>query len=277
MVPSQPLAWIKANFPMGTIAGNFLHEIFEHIDFKDTHYWRLEIRRRFKNDYSSLWTELLEKYQQAFLNDNSSEGISQTEQAVEETLIDWMAEWLQDVLSTPILSHFKMGQLEPHEHLAEFPFYLALSDRVLAIKRIHQLFDEHAIAMPEFKDANSARYLNGSIDLVFFDGQQYHIADYKSNFLGVDQQSYSFEAVQDSMSHASYWLQASLYLVALHRYLKIQLEDYQIDRDLGGATYLYLRGMNGQSGQGYYFWRPTTEFILRLDAILGYFTEDKSS
>jgi exodeoxyribonuclease V beta subunit len=22
---------------MGTIAGNFLHEIFEHIDFKDTH------------------------------------------------------------------------------------------------------------------------------------------------------------------------------------------------------------------------------------------------
>ncbi|BAP38938.1 UvrD-helicase domain-containing protein [Acinetobacter guillouiae] len=277
VVPSQPLAWIKANFPMGTIAGNFLHEIFEHIDFKDTHYWRLEIRRRFKNDYSSLWTELLEKYQQAFLNDNSSEDVSQTEHAVEETLIDWMAKWLQDVLSTPILSHFKMGQLEPHEHLAEFPFYLALSDRVLAIKRIHQLFDEHAIAMPEFKDANSARYLNGSIDLVFFDGQQYHIADYKSNFLGVDQQSYSFEAVQDSMSHASYWLQASLYLVALHRYLKIQLEDYQIDRDLGGATYLYLRGMNGQSGQGYYFWRPTTEFILRLDAILGYFTEDKPS
>jgi exodeoxyribonuclease V beta subunit len=45
------------------------------------------------------------------------------------------------------------------------------------------LFDEYGIAMPEFKDANSARYLNGSIDLVFFDGQQYHIADYKSNFL----------------------------------------------------------------------------------------------
>jgi exodeoxyribonuclease V beta subunit len=31
------------------------------------------------------------------------------------------------------------------------------------------------------------------------------------------------------MSHASYWLQAALYLVALHRYLKIQLEDYQIE------------------------------------------------
>lgn len=131
--------------------------------------------------------------------------------------------------------------------------------------------------MPEFNDARSARYLNGSIDLVFFDGQQYHIADYKSNFLGADQHNYTSEAVQESMSHASYWLQAALYLVALHRYLKIQLEDYQIERDLGGATYLYLRGMNAQVGQGYYFWRPTTEFILRLDAILGYFVEDKSS
>jgi exodeoxyribonuclease V beta subunit len=35
--------------------------------------------------------------------------------------------------------------------------------------------------------------------------------------------------------------------------------------------------MNAQVGQGYYFWRPTTEFILRLDAILGYFVEDKAS
>ena len=77
------------------------------------------------------------------------------------------------------------------------------------------------------------------------------------------------------MSQASYGLQASLYLVALHRYLKLQLEDYQIERDLGGATHLYLRGMNGQSEQGYHYWRPSTEFILRLDAILGYFIENK--
>ncbi|AXQ21024.1 exonuclease V subunit beta [Acinetobacter wuhouensis] len=271
-ITTQPIAWIKANFPMGTVAGNFLHEIFEHIDFKDQQYWHLEIHRRFKNDYAGLRTELLEKYQAAFIDDQQETESSEIPPA-EETVLGWMAEWLKDVLSTPILNGFNLGQLEPHEHLAEFPFYLSLSDRVLAIKRIHQLFDEHGITMPEFKDANSARYLNGSIDLVFFDGQKYHIADYKSNFLGIDQQSYCSEAVQESMSHASYWLQASLYLVALHRYLNVQLEDYQIERDLGGATYLYLRGMNGQSEQGYHYWRPSTEFILRLDAILGYFTE----
>ena len=79
------------------------------------------------------------------------------------------------------------------------------------------------------------------------------------------------------MSYASYWLQAALYLVGLHRYLSVKLENYQIDQHLGGASYLYLRGMNGQTEQGYYYWRPDSEFILRLDAILGYFSEDKLS
>ncbi|WP_445114770.1 UvrD-helicase domain-containing protein [Acinetobacter sp. WZC-1] len=257
----QPIAWIKANFPMGTVAGNFLHEIFEHIDFKDQASWPLEIHRRFKNTYAVLWSELTEKFQKAF---------PQRDQ-VEATLIQWMTDWLQDVLNTPILSDFQLSQLQTGEYLAEFPFYLALSDRVLAIQRIHQLFAEHGISMPEFREANSARYLNGSIDLVLFDGRQYHIADYKSNFLGQDQQDYRPEAVQASMSQASYWLQAALYLVALHRYLSVQLAGYQIERDLGGATYLYLRGMNAQPQQGCYSWNPGAEFILRLDAILGYY------
>jgi len=126
-----------------------------------------------------------------------------------------------------------------------------------------------------FNEANSARYLNGSIDLVFYDGHRYHIADYKSNFLGPSQEDYDNSAIQESMTYASYWLQAALYLVALHRYLKLQLQDYQIERDLGGASYLYLRGMNAQAAQGYFYWQPEAEFILRLDAILGYFSEDK--
>ncbi len=270
--PTQPIAWIKANFPKGTVAGNFLHEIFEHIDFHNRQFWHLEIHRRFKNDYAGLWAELIEKYQQAFASD-------EPQQQQEDTLIQWMMAWLHDVLATPLMEGFHLGQLQAHEHLAEFPFYLALSDRVFAIQRIHDLFDEYKekynIQMPEFNHANSARYLNGSIDLVFFDGQRYHIADYKSNFLGTAQQHYHSEAIQDSMSSASYWLQAALYLVALHRYLSVKLENYQIDQHLGGASYLYLRGMNGEYGQGYQYWRPDSEFILRLDAILGYFSEDK--
>lgn len=261
----QPLSWIKRNFPMGTVAGTFLHEIFEHIDFKDQQDWPLEIRRRFKNDYPGLWLELTAKYEQEF------------QQADEEQLIGWMGEWLAEVLTTPLHQDFQLNQLDEHEYLAEFPFYLSLSDHVLAIQRIHQLYAEHGIEMLDFNPANSARYLTGSIDLVYFDGQRYHIADYKSNFLGTDQSHYLEVEIRQSMSQASYWLQAGLYLVALHRYLTVHMQDYDIEKHLGGASYLYLRGMNGQAEQGFYHWKPEAEFILRLDAILGCFAEDKSS
>lgn len=258
----QPVSWIKANFPMGTVAGNFLHEIFEHIQFADSSEWLLEIHRRFKNDYSILLKEVTARYQTDFPEQEQSENI----------LLSWIAEWLQQVLDTPLQGSFHLGQLKPDQYLSEFPFQMALADRVPAVKRIHQLFADEGIVMPEFNAANAARYLQGSIDLVFHDGQQYHIADYKSNFLGKDQQQYRTEAIQESMSFASYWLQAAVYLVALHRYLKVQLDDYEIDRDLGGASYLYLRGMNGQAQQGYVYWRPSSEFILRLDALLGHLT-----
>ena len=176
---------------------------------------------------------------------------------------------------TPLNHDFQLKQLQAEQHLAEFPFYLSLADHVLSTKRIHQLFAEEGIYMLDLNEANSARYLTGSIDLVFFDGQRYHIADYKSNFLGIDQSCYQSEKIKESMSQSSYWLQAGLYLVALHRYLNVQLENYNIETHLGGATYLYLRGMNGQVSQGYQYWQPKPEFILRLDALLGSYTADK--
>ncbi|WP_213064699.1 UvrD-helicase domain-containing protein [Acinetobacter seifertii] len=262
---AQPISWIKSNFPRGTLAGNFLHEIFEHIDFQCADEWVSEIRRRFKNDYSSLWQDLLIKYQESFPE----------EQEAEYSLYHAVATWLQEILNTPLYQGFRLNQLQPEHYLSECPFYLALSDRVLAMKRIQQLFAEYGMEMPELLEARSARYLNGSIDLVYFDGQRYHIADYKSNYLGENLADYSGASIIQSMSLASYWLQAGLYLVALHRYLKVKMQNYDIEQHLGGATYLYLRGMNGEAEQGYYYWQPSTEFVLRLDAILGYFAEDK--
>lgn len=262
---SQPIAWIKQYFPKGTLAGNFLHEIFEQIDFQHPETWIEEIRRRFKNTYQGLWLLLLEQYQQHFPEQENAE----------QQLYQWIALWLADVLQTPLNQGFQLQQLVVGQYLSECPFYLALSDRVLAMQRVQQLFEEYDIQMPEFIDAKSARYLNGSIDLVYFDGQRYHIADYKSNYLGENQADYQSTHIAESMSLSSYWLQAALYLVALHRYLSVKLQNYRIEQHLGGASYLYLRGMNGQADQGYFYWKPEDEFILRLDAILGYFIEDK--
>ena len=47
------------------------------------------------------------------------------------------------------------------------------------------------------------------------------------------------------MERAHYGLQALLYSVALHRYLRWRLPDYDAERHLAGVHYLFLRGMLG--------------------------------
>ena len=47
------------------------------------------------------------------------------------------------------------------------------------------------------------------------------------------------------MQRAQYPLQALLYLVALHRYLRWRLPNYDPDLNLGGVLYLFVRGMVG--------------------------------
>lgn len=264
---TQPIAWIKQHFPKGALAGNCLHEIFEQIDFQQPDTWADEIRRRFKNSYQSLWLQLLEQFQTQFPEHDNAE----------QQLYQWLVAWIAEVLATPLEQGFQLQQLATGRYLSECPFYLALSDRVLAMQRIQQLFAEYGMSMPELLEAKSARYLNGSIDLVYFDGQRYHIADYKSNYLGANAADYAPSQLAENMSQSSYWLQAGLYLVALHRYLKVKLQDYAIEQHLGAATYLYLRGMQGSAQQGYAYWKPADEFVLRLDAILGYFAEQNSS
>jgi len=57
-----------------------------------------------------------------------------------------------------------------------------------------------------------------------------------------------------------------LYLLALHRQLKARLPDYDYDRHVGGALYVFLRGTESVS-KGAYFTRPPRELIEGLDAL----------
>ncbi|RLL42568.1 exodeoxyribonuclease V subunit beta [Acinetobacter cumulans] len=393
------VSWIKQNFPKGTVAGTFLHSVYEQIDFQDSAAWPLEILRRFKNDGPQLLDELREKLQDSFdvwkvfaqawksayitltapldhavrqafgefihtqeqhklvrsvylafnhdilqqmlahtdvptactrlFQSQHSYDASQFLQLLQplvehiqqadpsatrdgfiqqaqqlgsspaldqpkstsfyqnigfgvlvegmqnEILYALMTQWTHEVVNTPLHADFSLSQLSTDSHLPEFPFQLSLSDRPVQIKKIQQLFAQAGIAIEALNEANSARYLIGAIDLVYFDGQRYHIADYKSNFLGKAQQEYTLSEIRRNMSSSSYWLQAAIYLLALHRYLKVQLQDYDIAQHLGGASYLYLRGMNGDANYGVCHWQPTADFIQKLDEILGNFNVDK--
>ena len=77
------------------------------------------------------------------------------------------------------------------------------------------------------------------------------------------------------MAHHHYPLQALLYLVALHRYLRWRLPGYDPDRHLGGGLYLFVRGMAGPTAPvvdgrpcGVLAWRPPTAVVVGLSALL---------
>ncbi len=92
--------------------------------------------------------------------------------------------------------------------------------------------------------------LKGFIDLVFRHEGRYYLLDYKSNWLGEDREAYTRPAMEQAMRAHRYDLQYQLYSLALHRYLRHRLADYDYDRHFGGVIYLFLRGMDGQEGAG---------------------------
>ena len=68
------------------------------------------------------------------------------------------------------------------------------------------------------------------------------------------------------MAAQRYDLQYVLYLLALHRQLQVRLSDYDYDRHMGGALYLFLRGSRAD-GQGIHHARPPRVLIEALDAL----------
>ena len=106
-----------------------------------------------------------------------------------------------------------------------------------------------------------AGMLTGFMDLVLQHDGRYYILDYKSNRLD----GYAPAQMQHSILAHRYDVQYALYLLALHRLLKSRLPDYDYDVHVGGAVYLYLRGID-QPGAGIHVDRPPRAFIEALDA-----------
>jgi exodeoxyribonuclease V beta subunit len=108
----------------------------------------------------------------------------------------------------------------------------------------------------------------GFADLVFEHNGRYWVLDYKSNHLGEDGLAYHHEALESAMARHRYDVQAALYMLALHRLLRARLgEGYQPEQQLGGAIYLFLRGIDGPQ-QGAFFVPPSLALLDGLEAML---------
>ncbi len=235
---------VRFRFQRGANGGNCLHKILEYLD------------PRFDDDARSKWTDTFAKQMQSH--------------AIPDVDPETMVAWFRDIVDAPLPDGAKLSNLKFNARVRELEFHLSLKDERIdgdaLVKRLH----DSGIQVPQIHKTQAIRYLKGFIDLVYEHQGQFYVADYKSNYLGDGLEHYSAQAMKDSMTHSGYWLQAALYLVALHRYLKVRLPNYEISKHLGGACYMYLRGMHAQSDQtGIVYWRPDPQLVLDLDVILG--------
>lgn len=185
-----------------------------------------------------------------------------------EGWITTLGDWLQHLLKLPLPAGLDQPPVvleQLKQYRVEMEFWFA-SHKVDVLKLDEQVrqFTHNGVARVGAEAVQLNGMFKGFIDLTFEHEGRYYVADYKSNWLGVDDAAYTERAMEQSILDNRYDLQYVLYLLALHRQLKARLVDYDYDRHIGGALYLFLRGTRAPGG-GVYFARPPRELIERLD------------
>ncbi|MFT3513151.1 exodeoxyribonuclease V subunit beta [Klebsiella pneumoniae] len=192
-------------------------------------------------------------------------------------LTDWLGGVLKTRLPGPDIA---LNQLAARDKQVEMAFYLPIA-QLLTAERLDALirqYDPLSADTPPLDFRQVRGMLKGFIDLVFRHEGRYYLLDYKSNWLGEDREAYTRPAMEQAMRAHRYDLQYQLYSLALHRYLRHRLADYDYDRHFGGVIYLFLRGMDGQEGgQGIFTTRPVRPLIDGLDQLFAGETQEEAS
>ncbi|MFC4950558.1 UvrD-helicase domain-containing protein [Pseudonocardia sp. GCM10023141] len=203
----------------------------------------------------------------------------------------------------PLAGGLALADIAPSDRLAELDFELplgggdaaqrgvggapvTLGDLAPVLRRhlpaadpLHAYPD--ALESPALAEQPLRGYLTGSIDAVLrLPNQKFVVVDYKTNWLGpmgadgrepLTAAHYVPPLLAEAMIAANYPLQALLYGVALHRFLRWRLPDYDPASHLGGMLYLFVRGMCGPATPtvhgvacGVFGWAPPPELIVEL-------------
>lgn len=236
-------------FPRGASPGTFLHSLFEDLDFTQPvdPVW---VREKLElGGYEAHW---------------------------EPTLTQWIAAILRTPLNETGVS---LNQLSAREKQVEMEFYLPIGKPLVAaeLDALIRQYDPLSAGCPPLDFTQVRGMLKGFIDLVFRHQGRYYLLDYKSNWLGDNSQAYTPEAMAAAMQAHRYDLQYQLYTLALHRYLRHRIADYDYTRHVGGVIYLFLRGVDSeQPQQGIFTTRPDSELITRMDEMFAGVTEEET-
>jgi exodeoxyribonuclease V beta subunit len=187
--------------------------------------------------------------------------------------INTLTDWLQHLLNMPLrlggeAAPVALRELDqPNQYRVEMEFWFACSKvDVAQMDALVRRYTHNGAPRAAAETVSLNGMFKGFIDLTFEHQGRYYVADYKSNWLGVDDDAYTGQAMENAILDNRYDLQYVLYLLALHRQLKARLVDYDYDRHMGGALYLFVRGARAAS-QGAWFTRPPRELIEGLDLL----------
>jgi exodeoxyribonuclease V beta subunit len=223
-----PAPW--HGFPRGALAGNVLHDLLEWLAVEGS-----------AGAGPGRFADPREPAVQAALRRRCERG-GQGERAAE--VIDWLIRLVHTPLPAVGAPLSGLDRLLP-----EMEFWMPSTD--LASAALDDACQAHLLPGRE-RPALAPRRLRGLLmgfaDLVFQHGGRYWVLDYKSNALGASDAAYHRSALEDAMLAHRYELQAGLYLLALHRLLRSRLgAAYDPARQLGGAVYVFLRGIAAPS------------------------------
>ncbi|AFP85056.1 exodeoxyribonuclease V subunit beta [secondary endosymbiont of Ctenarytaina eucalypti] len=225
-------------FPRGVLPGLFLHDLFKTLDFN--------------RPVDPKW-----------LNQKLAE------QGIEALWLPAITHWLECVIAMPLDGNsLTLAHLGPNRRYSELPFYMSI-DATVQARDLDRLCKRHdalsarclQLAFPPVKGI-----LKGFIDLVFHWQDRYYLLDYKANWLGKDSSAYTQSAIEEAMILHRYDLQYQLYTVALHRFLRHRLVNYEYHRNFGGVYYLFLRGFDAPTlGNSIFYCRPDIALVDGLD------------
>ncbi|MEO6365832.1 MAG: UvrD-helicase domain-containing protein, partial [Luteimonas sp.] len=211
----------------GTRFGNVLHEALEHADFAA---WR----DCGEDTVPAAQRGLLENALRngAYREVDIDVGVRELGSLVARTLNARMPEGIR-LCDVPVSSR-----------IAELEFHFGLSGA--GTRELLALLQSHGL-LRERRDFGSWQQLSGlmtgKLDLTYCVDGRVYVLDYKSNWLP----AYDAATLAERMAASEYDLQALLYAVALHRWLRVRLGNaYDFDRHFGGARYVFCRGLDAR-------------------------------
>ncbi|WP_300456022.1 exodeoxyribonuclease V subunit beta [Accumulibacter sp.] len=242
-------------FPRGAAAGDCVHALFERVDFSHPAHWPAII-------------------DQVLASHPPSPARPDADAA--RRAASMLHRLLDDVLNTRLPGDVVLATLRPRQRLVELAFHLPAAG--LTAARLNGWLAAHGYPLPRLACAALDGYLKGFIDLVFEHAGRYHILDWKSNHLGFSAGDYGQRRLASAMAEHGYHLQHLIYSVALQRYLRRRIADYDYERHFGGVYYLFVRGVRPAwyeataGGQrlacGVYSHRPSKATLDAFDALL---------